>query len=301
VAAGGAGQGNVHVVWRLAEAERAASAYARNERVAAVAAAGSVGSGLADRFSDLELDCYWHEPPSDGDRLAPIEQLGGQIEAFWEFDDYEQEWSEDYQLGRLHVTLSNFPVASMEGFIDDVVLRADTDPMKHMRLAAVQHCRALAGADLLASWRARVDAYPDALVAAMVRQWLAEDALPGWAAREALASRGDEIALHALVVRVQQVVFGALLAVNRVYAPHRLAKWQRATLARLTLAPDRLAERLHGMWRAPSADEALGTAEALLAETVELAEEATGLRLGEFRDLLAERREPVDPPVTGQT
>jgi hypothetical protein len=37
----------------------------------------------------------------------------------------------------------------------------------------------------------------------------------------------------------------------------------------------------------------------LLAETVELAEEATG-RLGEFRDLLAERREPVDPPVTGQ-
>lgn len=281
MAAGGAGQANAHVVWRLAEAERAASVYARNERVAAVAAAGSVGSGLADRFSDLELDCYWHEPPSDADRLAPIEQLGGQIEAFWEFDDYEQEWSEDYQLGRLHVTLSNFPVASMEGFIDDVVVRADTDPMKHMRLAAVQHCRALAGADLLASWRARVDAYPDALVVAMVRQWLAEDALPGWAAREALASRGDEIALHALVVRVQQVVFGALLAVNRVYAPHRLA------------------ERLHGMWRAPSPGEALGAAGALLAETVELAEEATG-RLGEFRDLLAERREPVDPPVTGQ-
>ena len=88
------------------------------------------------------------------------------------------------------------------------------------------------------------------------------------------------IALHALLVRVQQVVFGALLAVNRIYAPHRLAKWQRATLARLTIAPDRLAEPL-------------------LAETVDLAEQATGLRLAEFRELLAERRDVTDPPAAG--
>ena len=133
----------------------------------------------------------------------------------------------------------------------------------------------------------------------MVRRWLDEDALPGWAAREALAHRGDEIALHALLVRVQQVVFGALLAVNRIYAPHRLAKWQRATLAGLTVAPDRLAERLHGIWRAPSAGEAIGLAEPLLTETVDLAEQATGLRLAEFRELLAGRRDVTDPPAAG--
>lgn len=55
-----------------------------------------VGSGLADRFSDLELDCYWHEPPENRDRLAPIEVLGGQVEAFWEYDADEEEWSENY-------------------------------------------------------------------------------------------------------------------------------------------------------------------------------------------------------------
>jgi len=76
---GGPGQANVHAAWRMAVAERAAAAYAPNRRLAVFAVAGSVGTGWADRFSDLEVDCYWHEPPEDRDRLAPIEALGGQI------------------------------------------------------------------------------------------------------------------------------------------------------------------------------------------------------------------------------
>jgi hypothetical protein len=52
---GEAGQANVHAAWRMAQARRAAQAYAGNSKLAAMAVAGSVGSGLADRFSDLEL------------------------------------------------------------------------------------------------------------------------------------------------------------------------------------------------------------------------------------------------------
>ena len=51
-------------------AERAAQAYAGNGKLAALAVAGSVGAGLADRFSDLELDCYWSSPPGDAFRAA---------------------------------------------------------------------------------------------------------------------------------------------------------------------------------------------------------------------------------------
>jgi hypothetical protein len=40
----------------MAVAERAAAVYAGNRKLAALAVAGSVGAGLADRFSDLELD-----------------------------------------------------------------------------------------------------------------------------------------------------------------------------------------------------------------------------------------------------
>ncbi len=63
---------NPHVAWRMAVARRAAAAYTGNPKLAAFAVAGSVGSGLADRFSDLEIDCYWHEPPQGerGDEIA---------------------------------------------------------------------------------------------------------------------------------------------------------------------------------------------------------------------------------------
>lgn len=129
---------NVHAVWRLALAERAAPFYASNERLAALAVAGSVGAGLADRYSDLELDCYWLEPPTEQERTAPVDALGGELRSLWDYDSAEEEWSEDYRLGGLDVTVSNFLAGAVERFVDDVVLRADIDPVKHMRLAAVQ-------------------------------------------------------------------------------------------------------------------------------------------------------------------
>jgi hypothetical protein len=63
----------------MALAGQAAEAYAGNAKLAALAVAGSVGSGLADRFSDLELDCYWFSAPSDLDRTAPVDVLGGEL------------------------------------------------------------------------------------------------------------------------------------------------------------------------------------------------------------------------------
>jgi hypothetical protein len=98
---------------------------------------------------------------------------------------------EDYRLGELDVTVSNFLAATIDRFIDDVVLRTDTDPVKHMRLAALQHCCPLLGAQMIASWQARAAVYPDELVSALVAQSLSPEVLSGWAAREALASRGD--------------------------------------------------------------------------------------------------------------
>lgn len=290
------GEVNVHVSWRMAVASRAAGGYAPNRRLAVLAVAGSVGSGLADRFSDLELDCYWHEPPENRDRLAPIEFLGGQVEAFWEYDADEEEWSENYQLGPLHVTVSNFTVSTVESWLDGVTLRADTEPVKHMRLAAIQRCRPLLGTELTGAWRDRADHYPDDLVTAMVHQSLAPGALPGWSGREALASRGDEIALHFLLASVQTAVLGAVLALNRVYVQHRLVKWQRHMLAGLAVTPGRLADRLHALVSAASATQALDQAEALLIETVNLAEDRAGMDLGEFREVLSERREALDPP-----
>jgi hypothetical protein len=167
------GPENVHAAWRVAVARQAAGAYTGNRNVAALAVAGSVGAGIADRFSDLELDCYWVRPPADADRLAPVRALAGELTALWDYDQDDEEWSEDYRVGELDITVSNFLVSSVERFLDDVLLRASTDPVRHIRLAALQRSRPLLGAELMASWRTRADAFPGILVAALVEQALA--------------------------------------------------------------------------------------------------------------------------------
>jgi len=96
-------------------AAQSSRAYAGNDKLAALTVAGSVGAGLADGFSDLELDCYWAGPPGDLDRSGPVNVLGGELEALWDYDHDEQEWSDDYRLGDLQVTVSSFLVSTIDG------------------------------------------------------------------------------------------------------------------------------------------------------------------------------------------
>jgi hypothetical protein len=287
---------NVHAAWRMAQARRAARAYAENPKLAALAVAGSVGSGLADRFSDLELDCYWFSAPGDLDRTGPIDAIGGELTDLWDFDQDEEEWSEDYCLGELGVTVSNFLTGTIDRYLDQVIRHGDTDPVKHMRLAALQRSIPLAGAELMASWRSRAGGYPDTLVSAMVDRSLDPQVLRGWAARQALASRGDDLAVHALLTRVGYAVVGAVLALNRVYLPHRELKWQRHLIAGLEVVPDQLAERL-ALLSANRTAEAFHAAEALLTDIVALSEARTDADLSSFREELAARRRVIDPPA----
>jgi hypothetical protein len=289
------GAENVHAAWRMEVARRAAGVYARNPNLAALAVAGSVGAGIADRFSDLELDCYWARPPSDADRLAPVRALGGELIALWDYDHDEEEWSEDYLVGELGVTVSNFLVSSVEQFLDDVLVRASTDPVRHMRLAALQRSLPLLGTELMASWRARAGTFPRTLVSALVEQALAPEVLTGWPAREALVSRGDSLAVRDLLTRTGLAAVRAILALNRVYVPHLQLKWQRHLTTGLGLVPEHLAERLQSLSQGRP-DEALQVAEALLAEIVTLAEAHSDADIGAFRQALSERRPAIDPP-----
>jgi hypothetical protein len=292
-------EANVHASWRMERAEVAAGAYASNKKLAALAVAGSVGTGLADRFSDLELDCYWLAPLSDLDRRGPVRELGGDSEVIWDYAPDIEEWSDDYQLGDLHVSISSFLVATIERFLDDVIDRADTDPVKHIRLAALRRCHPLIGVELMRSWRSRAGRYPDALVAAIIEQSLDSEVLTGWAAREALVERGDDLAVHALLARIEHAVFGAVLALNHVYLPNPMIKWQKHLIGELEVMPEQFAERLQALPRSGSA-KALTIAEALMADTIHLVKTRTNARIASFTEVLSDRRHAIDPPGSDQ-
>ena len=140
------------VARRARLAELIAPAYAANPNVAGVLLAGSVARGTADQYSDIEIDIFWHAPPSEADRMAPIERAGWQL-LYTHVDEYE--WADGFYIEGIKVDTSQFLIATLDRWLDDVVERADLEVEKQIRITAIQHGRPLYGAELIDRWRAR--------------------------------------------------------------------------------------------------------------------------------------------------
>lgn len=274
-------------------ARRAAPAYAATGNVVAVVAAGSVGRGHADAYSDLELDVYWARPPSDDERLAPITALGGRLDELWPYEPAEAEWAENYQVDGCDVGVSGYLAEWLTGCIDDVVLRADPDNLKQMRLAALNEGMAVFGEDAVAGWRSRSGEYPDELAVAVATDYLDPARLGRWPQRRALVHRGDTVLLRACLPPVTEMVLGALCAVNRVLIPHPAFKWSARIVERCPVAPADLPARLSAVADLPAV-EATQVLDELLADVVDLvAGELPEVPLDGLRAALAGGRRPA--------
>ena len=102
---------------RMALARRIAPAYAANPKVRAVLLAGSVARGTADHFSDIEIDVFWAEPPSEDELQAPIEGVGATL--LYRAAD-ENEWADGFFIEGIKVDTSQFLVATIVRCLDDV-------------------------------------------------------------------------------------------------------------------------------------------------------------------------------------
>jgi hypothetical protein len=269
---------------RRALAEIVAPAYAANPKVAGVLLAGSVARGIADGFSDIEIDIFWHAPPTDQDLLAPIERADWQI-VYRHVD--ENEWADGFLIEGIKVDTSQFLVSTIDRWLDDVIVRADIEPEYQVRITAIQHGRPLHGAGLIERWRDRTAAYPEALAHAMVAGY------SGFRPRyllEMLAARGDVLVLHQDLVAAEQLILSILMGVNRVYAPHPYHKWLDWEIAQLSFAPPDLNRRLRDILRAdPRA--AVEQLSGLIEETFALVDRhLPGFDTSAARALFGERR-----------
>lgn|SRR5262249_13299055 len=229
---------------RRALAEIVAPAYAANPKVAGVLLAGSVARDIADQYSDIEIDVFWHAPPTDEDLLAPIERSGWEL--LYRHVD-ENEWADGFFIEGVKVDTSQFLVATIERWLDDVMVRADTEPEYQVRITAIQHGRPLHGAELIEHWRARTATYPEALAHAMVAEY--GNFRPRYLL-EMLAARDDVLLLHQELVAAEQMILSVLMGVNRMYAPHPYHKWLDWEVGQLTIAPPDLNRHLRDILRA---------------------------------------------------
>jgi hypothetical protein len=229
---------------RRALAEIVAPEYASNPKVAGVLLAGSVARGLADGFSDIEIDIYWHAPPTDEDLSAPIKRAGWPI-VYRHVD--ENEWADGFLIAGVKVDTSQFLVSTIDRWLHDALVRANIEPEYQVRITAIQHGQPLYGSELIEGWRVKTAVYPDALAHAMVAEY--SSFRPRYLL-EMLAARNDVLLLHQDLVATEQQILSVLMGVNRIYAPHPYHKWLDWEIGQLKIAPPDLNRRLREILRA---------------------------------------------------
>lgn len=253
--------------WRFALAERIAASYARNPKVQAIQVAGSVGRGVADRYSDIEIDIYYSEPPTEAERIAAVRGCGAVVDSLDEDDD---EWEEQMLLDGVHAATSTFLVSTMERYLCEVVEEGQIAPAAQTRLYSLQHAVPFVGHDLIEQWREKAARYPARLTHNMLAANLSFRGF--WYAEEMLAARSDVLLLYRSFVEVGQQLIHALLGLNRRYlsTPDGI-KWMDETLAALPLKPANCAARTKAAFRVEPV-EGVRILKALIAETLDLVE-----------------------------
>jgi hypothetical protein len=262
-------------------AEHIASYYRENPHVKAVLIGGSVSRNWADVYSDLELGIFWDRPPSDRERRAVIEQVGGEL---WMFHSYrhDSEWVTNEHWGLEQVNLgsqpysgtsmistNHFAVSAMEQCLVDVVERYDTALKKQVLIAAIQNGIPLYGTELLQRWQIKAASFPDELAIKIVQENLF---MGPWFCPEAYIGRDDFLVLFQHYVWAEQCILRVLAALNRVYYISSEHKWMDAFAATMSIVPPDLSSRMKHVFRADDM-EGWHLLKALIYETIDLVDE----------------------------
>lgn len=225
--------------WRLERGNQVAALYAKNPKLRALVVAGSVARDWADEWSDIELDLFWNEPPTDDDRKSVIEAFNGTIEYYFPLEGFE--WSDAYFVDGLKVEVSSFLATTLDEFMHAVIDEYDTDVDKQLRFAALQNSIPLYGEMQVQIWRARLAHYPDELARRIIKDNIE---FGGWNGVEMLFERGDILLAYDLLVKTQKQVLAVLLALNRMWMAHPRGKWLVRVADAMQYKPAHLAERM---------------------------------------------------------
>jgi hypothetical protein len=232
---------------RREEGVRIAAAYAGNPNVAAVVLGGSTARGDADRFSDLELGIFWLEPPTEDDRGAAIDALGGDLEQLYPYDGAERAWFDDWKAGRrgnapktgISVETVHTTTATVDWALEAALELHDPADAVQSLLSVVVDGVPLHGHDVVERWRRAGSGYPPGLVRAVVE---AHGQIDHFWRFEMFRGRDNPLLAYGAVVDIHERLLRTLLAVNRIYFFG--FKSLDAVAARLNVAPSDLVARI---------------------------------------------------------
>ena len=256
--------------------------------------AGSVGRNCADRFSDIEVDVYYSEPPTEAERVAAVKGCGG---ALVSLDQDKDEWEEQMTFGGFPAASSTFLVKTMDRYLAQVVDRCEVAPLAQVRIFSLQHAVPIKGMDQVERWRDKASQYPRGLVLSMLKDNLPFQGF--WDSEEVLAVRNDTLALYDIFVRIGRQILGALLGLNRIYMPvPDYLKRMDETIGYMSIKPRDLSARLRKAFRIQP-EAAVRDLKEIISEVLTLVDRhESGFDTTSYRDNFSKGRVGWDcPPI----
>jgi predicted nucleotidyltransferase len=237
--------------------------------------AGSAARGDADFYSDIDLLLYVDEVPPE-ELLTEIREAVGGTNAVRKGEPTDYFCGEEFDLKGVHTEVSFIALAWSESRLAELLDRIeDFDSPFQKVLSGILDGLPLYGEEFLERRRARVRNYPEPLRRAMIeRHW---NFFPLWYYGEAMAARDAELWRLDMLLEAAFNLLAVLAGLNRLYFTRFELKQMRALIAKMKLAPPRLADRLESLFRLES--------EAAAEELGRLVQETHALVAAELPDL----------------
>lgn len=290
--------------WRLPLARRVAATYSTNPSVVAAIVGGSVARGHADRFSDIEVGAFWHQPPTDAERLASAEATGGDVQRIYPYEPEEEVWMDNLFLGHVApgqrstgvlVEVVHNTTEFIERVLDDVLVHYDPSELKQNLVTAFVHAVPVHGEALIEAWRSRAAVYPRELALAVIKR---HGQIESFRSIEMMLARGNNLMLvYDTLVKVSKELLYLLLALNRIYF-YSSFKWIHLQIPQMQIAPPDFQRRLSHVFQSDPRT-AIQDLMALVEETYDLIEQVMPeVDVERFRYFFCYRSQPWDqlPP-----
>ena len=241
--------------WRIALARRIVPIYANHPKVKAVIVGGSVGRGISDQYSDVEIGVFWTEPPSEAERRTLAERVGivhKEQMSPYKFEPNhpgEEEADEDVYVGGdkdngFKVDIKHKTIAAAEQYLVEMF---DHCQPHDDRLAEVLfHSIPLYGQSLIEQWRRKIATYPTKLAQKIVQTQLRFEQ---WWLCEQFAKEEEMILVQEQFSERLAIIISVLATLNRVYALE--IKWTDWSIKQLQIAPSTLTRRAKRVFEQP--------------------------------------------------
>jgi predicted nucleotidyltransferase len=248
-------------------ARRVVDATIKLVPVRAALLAGSAARDNADSFSDLDLIFYVDQVPTN-EALADIRTAVGGVNPLRRHEPTEYANGEEFQLEGVRTEVLFTTVERVERQLDQLLdqLEEINSPRQKF-LSGIAEAMPLHGEELISGWQARLRDYPEPFRRAMIeRHW---DFFPLWYYGEAMAARDSELWRLDVLLEGAFNLLDVLAGLNRIYFARFELKRTHDLVAKMTVAPPALADRIEALLKLPPAEAAaeFGT---LIEETRQL-------------------------------